>query len=359
MSDYYIHALEDARRVLRDAPLRPAALRFLQKTAAAASEEWNQRVIADIPAFTESRNPHALPSLASHCSQHVDEIQRLVGGGAIGDFGFVRQHARLTAEQRFPLEVTLHAYRCGSKIFSRWMRDATSAAASSSKRAQQAMAAVSDFAIEYTDAISTVFAGTYLTQARFLAEVATDRRAELLGILLDGYDESDGRVAAILKDSGYLDGRQSFCVVLARSLEPAEMLNSPRARRLADAADEALRATVARRVVDVRGNRVVMVLSDLSRVSGFTRQATSLSERVAAGLAILGPGVLVGVSRDVPSTSQIPSAFREAKLALELSNATQRVTRLADLPMRRVMLFLARDSLRGVLPPWTAEFRCG
>jgi DNA-binding transcriptional ArsR family regulator len=57
------------------------------------------------------------PSLVSH---HL----RLLRGGPVGDFDFVREHARRRAEQRFPLEATLHTYRCAHKVFSRWLREA-------------------------------------------------------------------------------------------------------------------------------------------------------------------------------------------------------------------------------------------
>ncbi len=358
MSDYQTNALNDALRYLADSPLPATARQFLKETAGAVGEEWRSRVVADIPAFTKTRNPDVLPTLAAHCPQHVNEIRRLLGGDTIGDFEFVHAHARVMAGQRFPLEATLHSYRIGNKVFSRWIREAALAGSPSSRsrKARQIPAAVADFTIEYMDAVSTIFAGTYVDQMRFLAEVATDQRTELLGILLNGHDESDGRVATILRDAGYLDGRQSFCVALSRSLDPAEMLNLGRARRMADSVDEALRSTVARRVVDVRDNKVVLVLSDLSRVSGFTRQRGSLAERVATRLAILGPAVLVGVSNDVTSTSRIPTAYREAKLALEFAGATRRVTRVAELGLHSLMLHFSRDRLRGVLPAWSADF---
>ena len=70
--------------------------------------------------------------------------------------------------------------------------------------------AVADFTMEYTGAISTIAASTYVAQTRLLADVAGDQRAELINILLDGYDESDDRVAKILKNGGTsLDANRS------------------------------------------------------------------------------------------------------------------------------------------------------
>ena len=163
------------------------------------------------------------------------------------------------------MEATLHSYRCGHKVFSRWVREASLAAVSSPADAQRIVADVADFTIEYTDAISTIAASTYLSQSRLLANVAGDERAELLTILLDGYDESDRQVAGILRSAGYLDQRQSFCVALAQPVDPAEMLNTARARRLANSIDEVLQASRAKRVIDVRQNKVVIVFSDVHR----------------------------------------------------------------------------------------------
>ncbi|MDH3688757.1 MAG: helix-turn-helix domain-containing protein [Gammaproteobacteria bacterium] len=356
MSDYHTNALNEALQRLSDSRFLPAAVRYLTDNSTAINAELRETVLAEIPAFSESRNPDILPELAQHGPQHTIEILRLLDGEPVGDFEFVRQHARRRAEQRFPLEATLHAYRCGHKIFSRWVREATLAAVSSAKDAQQIVAAVADFTIEYTDAISTIAASAYVSQTRLLADVAGDHRAELLNILLDGYDESDGRVAKILRDAGFLDRRQSFCVVLAQPVDPAEMLNPARARRLADSIDKILQGSPARRLIDVRDNKVTTIFSDIRRASGWTAPHTELAKRISADLSMVGNAALIGVSNDVPSTSQVPTAHSEALLALELADVTHRVVQFSEIPTRRLMLHLAGEEFQRVLPVWSSEF---
>lgn len=355
MQDYHTNALNEALRRLGDSPIPAAAIKRLEADADAIDAELRETVLDQIPAFTESRNPDVLPELARHGGEHTVEILRLLAGGALGDFGYVREHARRRAEQRFPLEATLHAYRCGHKVFSRRVRDAALAAVSSPEDAQAAVTAVADFTIEYTDAISTIAAGEYLAQTRLLADVAGDQRAELMSILLDGYDESDGRVATILRDAGYLDRRQSFCVAVAQPVDPAEMRNPARARRLTDSIDKTLERSRARRVIDLRDNKVTIVFSHASRISGWTVPRTALAERVTAELLSVGNAVLIGVSNDVPSTSKIPAAHRQALLALELANVTQRVVQIARTPVRELALHLAGEQLQQVLPAWAGE----
>ena len=172
MSEYHINELTDALQRLAGSPSVATAVARLGRRVGQINEELNRTVLAEIPAFSESANPDVLPELARHGAMHSQELLRLLGGGAVGEFGFVRDHARRRAEQRFPLEATLHAYRCGHKVFSHRIREATLACLPPARDAQELVAQVADFAIEYTDAISTVAAGAYVEHTRLLADVA-------------------------------------------------------------------------------------------------------------------------------------------------------------------------------------------
>jgi hypothetical protein len=335
--------------------LLAASARLLRRQSGEITEELRNSALAEIPAFTESGNPDVLPELARHASEHTKEIIRLLGGGPVGDFGFVTRHASIHAEQRFPLEATLHAYRCMHKVISHKVRNALLAAADSPDDAPHIVAGVADFTIEYTDAISTVATSAYVAQTRLLADVAGDHRVALLNILLDGYDESDGRVANVLRDAGYLDQRQSFCVVLAQPVDAAEMQNPARARRLADSVSRIMDGTSARQVADVRNDVVTTVFSDARRASGWTAPRATLAGRIAENLSMLGNAVLVGVSNDVPSTSQIPRAYKEARLALEIADVSRRVVQFSEIPVRELLLHLAGETFHRTLPSWAGS----
>ena len=121
-------------------------------------------------------------------------------GRNTGRFRFRARPRKAGAEQRFPLEVSLHAYRCGHRVLSQWLRGAVTATLASG--VEQAVAAVADFSIEYVNAISVIAAAGYVESTRALVEAEGDQRTELLTILLSGYDEADGRVAQILKRAG-------------------------------------------------------------------------------------------------------------------------------------------------------------
>jgi len=339
---------------LHEAGVVPAVAAALDTGLAGALRALGETVLAEIPAFSASGNPDVLPELEQHAAANVNEIRRLLGGGIAGEFEFVREHARRRAEQKFPLEATLHAYRCGHKVLSRWIRDATDATLDGDTA--RAMSAVVDFSIEYTDTISTIATYEYVARTRQLAEAEGDRRTELLTILLNGYDESDGRVARLLRRAGYLEQRQSFCVAVAQSVEPLQMENPARAQRLADAVADAVSKLPVRVLIGIRDDLVVGVFSDTRRVSGWTAPQTALARRIAAELLRVGPAAVIALSSDAPSTSHIPRALGEAKLALEFADVSHRVVQFAELPARQLVLRVARDNVQAALPAWIDDF---
>ena len=334
----------------------PNAAASFDNKAELIRAELQQTIVDEIPAFLESGNPDILPELQAHGSAHIDQIGRLLNGSAPGDFTFVHEHARRRAEQRFPLEATLHSYRCGHRVLSKWLREAALANADELASVGETLAAVADFTIEYTDTISTIATSEYVSHTRQLAETEGDRRTELLAVLLGGYDEADGRVAKLLRCAGFLDQRQSFCVAVAQSVDPTEMENPARVRRLIDAIDEIVHGLPSRALIGVRNDRVVVVFSATRRLSGWTVPQTTLAEQVRPVLLKLGNAVLVGVSTDVPSTSHIPRAHSESQMALEFADVSDRVVGFSDIPVRRVLLHQAQDSVRPALPRWSAAF---
>jgi PucR C-terminal helix-turn-helix domain/GGDEF-like domain len=356
MLDYHAQALEETLRRVASSSVSVTAIAKIAKSAAAAAATLLQAILLEVPAFSRSRNPDLLPELAQHGGENVDEIVRLLRGGGPGRFEFVCSHARRRAEQRFPLEATLHAYRCGHKVLSRWLRDSTLSVVSPGPEAQSAIAAIADFAMEYVDAISTTFATTYAAHSLLLAEVAGDQRSELLRILLDGHDEADLRAARILREAGFLRERQLFCVALAHSVDPTEMLNASRARRMVDSIEQVVADLSSRRVIDLYNNKVTMVFGAVSRDSGWTAPRSSLAKEIQTALSRVGNAALIGVSNDVPATSHIPGAHREAAIALELSSVSRRVLQFSEIPLRKLLLHFAAQDFHRVLPAWANDF---
>ncbi len=332
----------------------PDASAALDRQHEAALEGLQKAIVDEIPAYSASGNPDVLPELGRHAEMHVREIQRLFAGGQGGDFQFVTSHSARRAEQKFPLESILHAYRCGHKVLSRWMRSAATETAVAN--VEQVISAVADFAIEYTNTISTIATSEYVAQTRRVAEAEGDRRTELLGILLKGFDESDGRVARLLRRAGYLEQRQSYCVVVAQAIVPTEMDNPARAQRIVDAINARAATLPVRSLLGVREDLVVGIFSATRRMSGWTALQTTLAELLRPELLKLGPSVLIGMSTDHPSTAFIPNALEEARLALDFASVTERVIQYSDIPIRPIMLRAVQNTAHLTLPAWVDRF---
>ncbi len=341
-----------ALKTLREAGVVPRVATALKDAAEPINAELRDSVVDQVPAFTQSGNPDVLPELEQHLSAHTDTVCRLLSGLPAGDLDFVRDHAHRRAEQKFPLDALLAAYRCVHRVLSTRIRDAALEAADEAAHVRRVVAAVTDFMIEYTGAISTLITSEYVTQTRLLAEAEGDRRTELLNMLLSGYDESDRRAAQLLRRAGYLEQRQSFCIAVARSVDPREMENAARAQRMADAVSQALRDAPVRVLLGVRDRLVVAVLSGTRRLSGWTAPQSLLADRVHPHLRTIGPAALIGVSNDAPSTSHIPHAAAEAKVAREFASVADRVMHLSRIPFRQMLVRIASHEMQSALPPW-------
>jgi hypothetical protein len=344
--------LQQILSLLIEISVVPHVVTALEGGKRTAAGKLRDDVLAEIPAFSASGNPHILPGLDQHVADHIQEILRLFAGGEIGEFDFVKGHARQRAEQRFPLEAILHAYRCGHKVLSLWLREAV--LDTGPKKIERAVSAIADFSIEYTNIISSIVASEYVTHTRILAEAEGDRRTELLNILLSGYDESDGRIAQLLKRAGYLEQRQAYCVVAVQSTNAVEMENRARAQRIVNAISEAMVGTSIRTLAGIRNNLVIAVLSDKRRQSGWTAPQSNLADRVRPLLLVLGPAVLVGISTDHPSTSYLPKAVHQATIALDFANVANRVVQFSNLPIRDLLVHHGTDYVQAAPPNWVA-----
>ena len=313
-------------------------------------------MLSQVDAYSASRNPEVLPELDAHLNRHADTVELMLRSGDEPGFDFVMEHAHRRAAQRFPLDAVLNAYRCLNRVLSDHLREAAIEASAPDAELRHVVAASAAIAIEYTSIAASRATREYVAETRRLAEAEGDRRSELLNLLIEGYDEADARAAALLRRSGYLEQRQVYCVAVIRAVNPIEMENAARVQRIEESIKEVLRRSPVRVLVGIRDNLVIAVLSATSRLSGYTRPHTVVSELAMQPLRTLGNAVFVGLSGDVPSTSHIRSALKEAEQALEFAALDNRVVHAASVPFSEVVLRVAREHARPSLPPWYARF---
>jgi sugar diacid utilization regulator len=334
----------------------PGLAQRMAPSTATVVAALQQVVLDEVPAYSDSGNPEIVPELLVHITALADAIPGLLGGQQASDFDPIRAHAERCAGQRFPLEALLHTYRLAHKTLFPWIRDAALECAPESAHVRRVVAGTADFAIEYFDTVSTLATSSYVSHTRALAEAESDQRAELLNTLLRGYDESDSRAAQLLRRAGYLKQRQSYCVIAARSVNPDEMENAARAQRMADAIGDVLAGTPLRTLIGVRDNLVLAVVSATRRLSGWTVPQSLLADRLMPQLRLVGPAAFIGMSNDVPSTSHIPRAAGEARLALDFATFTERVMPYSSISLRQLLVVQARDKMQASLPGWLDDF---
>jgi len=348
--------LAGAVNQLRTLGVVPKIAERLAERSSNVAALLHDAVVAKVPAFTASGNPDVLPQLAQHLEHLVAEICHLLAGRSPGDFAFVRKHAVCRAAQKFPLDAELTTYRHTHRILVTWIQEAATQSADQTAQLRRVITATAEFTSEYVSTVSTLLTSEYVSQTRIVAEAEGDRRTELLSLLLSGYDESDAHAAQLLRRAGYLEQRQSFCIAVARSVNPQEMVNTARAERMATAVGDALRDLPIRVLIGVRDNLVVVVMSGTRRLSGWTAPQSLLAERVYPQLRTVGPAALIGLSTDAPSTSHIPAALNEARIALDFASVTERVMPYSQVPFCDMLVRVASERIQAALPTWVEPF---
>ena len=341
-------ALTKAIERLKREGVVPAISARLARAAENIAAELLDAVLAEVPAFRESGNPELIPELKAVLAGHVEQVCHALGtgpagggrvaGGPLGDFDALLRYTERRAAQKFPLDALLQTGRCLQRVLAVRVRDAALEVADKDAQVRRVVAASADVVLEYAGIVSSIMTNRYAQHTRLLAEAEGDRRTALMNTLLDGYDESDTQAARLLRRAGYLEQRQSYCVVVARSVNPAEMQNTARAQRMVDSIADALSGARLRVVTGIRDGLAVAVVSGTRRQSGWTAPQSLLAERIYEPLRQVGPAALIGLSNDVPSTSHIPRALHEARFALDFANVADRVLPYSRIPFRKLVV---------------------
>lgn len=350
--DRFAGLMESLKR-LRGFRSTAAAVRALASRHKLISEGLHRALLEQVPAFERSGNVAVIPEQAEHGAAHTAHLLDLLSGASGPAFDFVRAHVCRRAEQKFPLEAVLHAYRLGHRLFSQALRQALTEHRRRSDSLEGLLSAAVDFSMDYTDAISAMAVAEYTAHVQLQADVASDRRAQILATLLTGYDESDARMHHLLRSAGYMDQRLSHCVALAQSYEVSEMANPERARRMLRSIESTLQSQGWRCIMDLHEHCVTMIFSRVRRVSGWSAPSGSLCLEVARALRSVGISARIGVSQDVRATTFIPAAHRQARLAMGFAKRSVPLVLHSDIPLARLVTELVADQLDDLLPQWS------
>jgi hypothetical protein len=347
--------LVESLQALSKCGLKAVAITSQSEPATRVARLTRDAVAAKVVVYRAHAHLEGLADYERHVCLVISELSFWLSDARVRDLEFVHVYARECASQRLPIDATLQAYRCTLPLLIQWLCDELVPLRGRGRT--HARTALAEFAAQYISTVSIAFAAAYSAHFAIFAEADGDRRAELLGILVGGFNAADTREARLLKQFGYLEQRLRFCVAVAQATDPLEMESTARVQRISDAIVECVASVPVRVLVGVRRNLVTAVFSDIRRVSGWTAPQANITERVKECLLGLGPSVLVGLSGEQASPSEISLGLQEATLALEFASVAERVMAFSSLSTRRLLVHRGVGSAHSALPMWFAAFR--
>lgn len=244
---------------------------------------------SEVPEYGAVISEERQAEMVRHADLTLRLLSDVVRAGATfdsADLEFVRANAELRAEQGFPLEAILHAYRFGQRV-------------------------IADFdlslagpAIDLLNAISTALTEAYVRRRH---ELETDRerdRADLLDALLAGAAQMSQAERMHAAEAGISGASGGLVVVVCAGTASREDL-----RRFAREFEREVSTAAA--LAAVRSREVVGVLALGGVSTGRVRKWAEAALRRCPS----GPAMRVGISEVASHTDEIPRAHRDARRA--------------------------------------------
>ena len=282
----------------------------LRERVGELAAEAVRAIRAQIPAYLEPNAPAAgavHEQVLAHYLVKLDALarDRTPGGD---DLPFIQKAAMRRARAGFALHDYISAYRIGHQVL--W--DAVVAHAGTSPAGHEAALSLAGPLMRYCDLATAQAAHAFTEHRRYMAAETASTRLELLDCLLEGHMPERGPILSAARGYGLeADGRM---VVLAGVLVGGN--GDAEAPYAACAALADLRVVDARTLSALRRDEVVAVptLGRSGDIRALCDRVDALRERLADDDLPLA----VGVSTVVSGVAALPSAYREARAALEL-----------------------------------------
>jgi PucR C-terminal helix-turn-helix domain/GGDEF-like domain len=303
------------------------------------------------PNYHRPDDPKFAEAMA-HIEVHFDAFLALASGRTLelGDdpLAFVRLHGVRRARQQFPLTSLLQAYRAGHKGFWAAICDQIHRLPHHGGDALATAMLLSDFAIAYSDLISVVLTEAYLDEEKQLSAQRMRLSIAVLDDLLHGHAARSGPGLDLCERARLRDGACMVALV-ARADQDRGGGNglSPEGIATRQAIETALPPAEFGRLVDIRGDEVVAIVSSAAEAG---RQAAQrLRAQPVAGAAATG-GLRIGIGLDVREIAQLPQSYAEAGRALKLFDRAQPVAHLAEIDIGHYVSRTADTTARRLVP---------
>jgi sugar diacid utilization regulator len=313
------------------------------------------------PAFQRSVSEQFRSEAVGHCHE-ISQLMFAIASGRSnapgGDpFGFVRLHGVRRARQRFPLAGSLNAYRLAHKGYWTVMREAVVRFAGDEREVNACSKMMSEFLLEFFDAVSGSLTDAYLAEEARLIAQRTRARLALIDDLMHGRQPGDLEARELCERSGIRSGTP-MAVALIRPFGPASGDRAERdgaLHRLSEAIQESLSQSGFGTLVDRRDGAVLAIAaaaSDTARSMAKVLHA-SVSERQNKASFPVG----VGIGLDVTEIAAVPQAYQEAERAIEFAEPGRPVVHFADVDLVELLLRRPDAAALRLVPEWASRLR--
>jgi sugar diacid utilization regulator len=314
------------------------------------------------PAFQRAVSEQFRTEAVGHCH----EISKLMFGIASGrieapggdPFGFVRLHGIRRARQRFPLAGSLNAYRLAHKGYWTVMSDAVVHFAADEREVNACSMLLSEFLLEFFDAVSGTLTDAYLAEEARLIAQRTRARVALIDDLLHGRQPGDLEARELCERCGIRPGLY-IAVALVRpfnsgSSDQAE--GDEALHRLSRVIEESLALRGFGTLVDRRDGAVLAI------AAGQSDTARALAKVLRACVTGRQDGatsfpVAAGIGLDVTEIAALPGAYQEAERALEFTEPRRPVVHFADVDLVELLLRRPDTAALRLVPEWAGRLR--
>ncbi len=274
------------------------------------------------------------------------------GIGRLGEdpMAFVRVHGVRRARAGVPLTAVLQGYRAGHKTFWLTLCAAIERYAASPEEGLRTAMLLSDYCIDYTNLISNVLTQSYLAEEAILAAQRTRLNIAAVDDLLHGQLPRDADALDLCAACGIADGRTMSVAVVRADRQESRPDSARRRGVLARALELAIPAEEFGRLINLRDNEIVLIVTSDSDTGSRLARALRNSLPDWKGSVDLEPRI--GIGLDVRRISELPRAYAEAADAIELSSGD--IQHLADVGVEAYLRHRADETALRLTPAWAA-----
>jgi len=336
----------------------PLASQVVFSLKGRAQEIWQRTfdlLRKESPEYRNAVDDEFTEESKSHCG----ELLALIVGIAAGDrrdpddFAFVCRHAEWRACHQVPLVASLHAYRLAHKTYWTISREQLGNHRRQ-KEALQALAMLSDFWIEFFEAVGAVLEDAHSAEEARIVARNTNVHTAVIDDLLNGAEPASTQGRQLLTLCGMHPGKK-LTVALIRTLPTGDgkQVDVEVSRRsLLRLLHQSLPSSVFGKVVGLRNGEIVVIANSDNDTGA--RLFKHLG-RCGFGKKEAAMPHVVGLGLDKADFARLPDALAEARIALDLTSPGRAMVRFADVDLTDVAIHRADKAVLRLIPEWVRD----